>query len=133
MEEKEPYATQEEFNKRIVRYHDVPIIEFTPGLKGQIVSAEKMTVNFVTADPSSQVDIHQHESEQITIIMEGACNAMVDGKLYPLKKGDVAILPSNIEHGVYFTDSGCRIIEVFSPPRQDLLAKLEAVKRDLKK
>ncbi len=63
--------------------------------------------------------------------MDGAYNAIIDGKLYHLEKGDVAIIPSNIEHGAYVSDKGCRVIEVFSPPRQDLAAKLETVRKGL--
>lgn len=57
----------------------------------------------------------------------------VDGKLYHLEEGDVIILPSNLEHGTYVSDRGLRAIDVFSPLRQDIVAKLEAVKKSLGK
>ncbi len=129
MERKEPYATQEEFNKRIVHYRDVPLIELVPGLKSHIVSAEKVMVSFVTAEPNSYLPPHRHQSEQITVVMDGTIDFIVDGKLYHLKKGNVVTIPSNIEHGGYISDNGCRVIDVFSPPRQDLVAKLEGVRR----
>jgi len=131
MERKEPYATQEEFNRRVVRYQGVPLIEFIPGLKGHIVSAEKITVSFITMDPDFHIPVHRHQSEQIMIVMDGAIDTIVDGKLYRLEKGDVLILPSNIEHGVYSSNRGCSVIDVFSPPRQDFVAKLEAVRMSL--
>ena len=131
MKGKETYATQEEFNKRVVHYHDVPLIELAPGVKSHIVSAEKMTVSFVTVEPGSQVGIHQHEAEQILVVMDGTCDAIVAGKLYHIGKGDVVILPPNIEHGTYVSDTGCRVIDIFSPSRQDLVAKLEAVEKGL--
>ncbi len=131
MERKEPYATQEEFNKRIVRYRDVPFIELAAGVKSHIVSAEKVTVSFVTMEPNAQVPIHHHEAEQIMIIADGACDQIADGKLYHLEKGDVFIVPSNSEHGTYVSEKGCQTIEVFSPPRHDFVAKLEAVRKGL--
>jgi len=132
MERKEPYATQEEYDRRVIRYRDVPLIELGPGSKSHIVSAERITVSFVTAEPDIYFASHRHEPEQIAIITGGACDYMVDGKLYHLEEGDVLIVPSNVEHGNYISDRGLRMIEVFSPPRQDLVAKLEAVKKDLK-
>ena len=54
---------------------------------------------------------------------------IVEGKIYHLKKGDVITLPSNIEHGGYMTETGCRAIDIFIPPRKDLLAKLEEKKK----
>ena len=131
MERKEPYATQEEFNRRVVRYQDVPLIELAPDLNSHIVSAEKITVSFVTTEPNCHLPIHRHESEQIMIVMDGAFDFIFDGKLYHLEKGDVFIIPSNIEHGSYISDRGCRVIDIFSPPRHDLVAKLKAVKRSL--
>ena len=128
MERKEPYATQEEFNKRVVRYRDVPLIDLAPGIKCHLVSAEKLSIFFSIMEPNSQVPIHQHEAEQIMVIADGACELTTDGKLYHLEKGDVFIVPSNLEHGAYVSEKGCRTIEAFSPPRQDLVAKLEGVR-----
>ena len=129
MERKEPYATQEEFNRRVVRYQDVPPIELAAGIKSHIVSAEKITVSFVTMEPNAQVPIHHHEAEQIMIVADGACDQIADGKLYHLEKGDVVILPAKIKHGGYISDKGCRAIDIFCPPREDFVAKLEAVKK----
>ena len=131
MERKEPYATQEEFDKQIIRYRDVPPIDLAPGIKCHLVSAEKLSIFFSMMEPNSQVPIHQHEAEQIMVIAEGSCDAIADGKLYQLEKGDVLIVPSNAEHGVYVSEKGCQTIEAFSPPRHDLVEKLEAQKKNL--
>lgn len=133
MEKKEPYATKEEYNQHVIRYRDVPLIELGPGSKSHIISAERIMASFVVAEPDIYFASHRHEPEQIMIVLDGACDTLFEGKLYHLEAGDVLIVPSNAEHGNYISDRGLRMIEVFSPPRQDLLAKLEAVKRDLKK
>jgi len=132
MDRKEPYATEEEYNQRVIHYRDVPLIELGPGSKSHIVSAERITTSFVIAEPNIYFKPHRHEPEQIVIIIDGACDTILEGKLYHLEAGDVLIVPSNMEHGNYISDRGLRMIEVFSPPRQDLVAKLEAVKTDLR-
>ncbi|MFQ5996044.1 MAG: cupin domain-containing protein [Dehalococcoidales bacterium] len=129
MERKEPYATQEEFNQRVIRYRDIPLVELVPGSKSHIVSTERMTVSFLTMAPNSHFAVHHHESEQIMIVLDGACDEIIEGKLYHLEEGDVVILPSNTEHGGYISERSCRVIDIFSPPRQDYVAKLEAVKK----
>jgi len=40
MERKEPYASQEEFNKRVVHYPDVPPVELWPGVSSHLVSTK---------------------------------------------------------------------------------------------
>jgi len=127
MEKKEPYASQEEFSKRVTHYADVPVVELGPGVKVHIVSAERITLTFGTLAPSSRVAVHHHEHEQIMVVVDGGCDFIVEGKLYPMKKGDVIVLPSNTEHGAYVSDNGCQIMDTFSPPRQDFVEKLRGV------
>lgn len=127
MERKEPYASQEEFNKRVVRYRDIPLIELGPGAKANLVSTERMTLSFITQEPHCHFSPHHHEPEEIVIVLDGERDEVVEGKLYHIKEGDVLIVPSGIEHGSHTSDRGCKVLEVFSPPRQDLIAKLEKV------
>jgi len=129
MERKEPYATEEEFNKRVIRYRDIPLVELVPGSNSHIVSTERMTVSFLTMAPNSHFAVHRHEQEQIMIVIDGACDEIIEGKLYHLEEGDVVILHSNTEHGGYISERSCRVIDIFCPPRQDYVAKLEAVKK----
>lgn len=126
--QKEPYASQEEFSERVVHYPDVPLVELTAGSNSHIVSVENITVSFLTMDPDSYFPPHHHEPEQVMIVMDGECDEIVEGKLYHLKKGDVIILPSNIEHGAYISDKGCNAIDIFSPPREDFVTKLREVR-----
>jgi len=132
MERKEPYATQEEHNKSVVHYRNTPVMELAPGARNYIVSAEKITVSFVTLEPNVYITPHQHEPEQIVIVNDGACDFIVDGKLYHLEEGDVLTIPSYIAHGNYSSERGLRMTEVFSPPRYDLVEKLQALKKGLK-
>jgi len=132
MEKKEPYATQEEYNKSVVRYRNTPVMKLAEGARNHIVSSKRMTVSFVTLEPNIHITPHRHEPEQMVIVNDGACDFIVDGKLYHLEEGDVLIIPSNVEHGNYSSERGLRMIEVFSPPRQDMIAKLEQLKKGLK-
>jgi len=125
MERKEPYASQEEFSKRVTHYADVPVVELRPGIELHIVSAERITVTFGTLAPGICAPVHHHE--QIMIVVDGGCDFILEGKLYPMKKGDVVVVPSNAEHGAYSSDKGCQTIEIFSPPRQDFVEKLSKV------
>ncbi len=127
MEKKEPYASQEEFNKRVIHYPDVPLVELAPGSKSHIVSTDNITVSFLTQKPNAYFAPQRHESEQVMVVIEGEQDEIVEGKLYHLKKGDVIMLPSNIEHGGYIPETGCKAIDIFSPPRNDLVAKLKKV------
>ena len=46
------------------------------------------------------------------------------GQLYPVYEGDVLIFAPNEEHGAYVGPNGAKVLNVFSPHREDLLEKL---------
>ena len=124
MEKKEPYASPEEFAKRVVHYPDVPQVELNPGSLSHIVATDGIMVSFLDQEPHAYFPPHRHEAEQMMIVVDGAQDEIVEGKLYHLEKGDVIMLPSNIEHGGYIPESGCKAIDIFIPPRKDLLEKV---------
>ncbi len=128
MERKEPVASREEYSRYVIRYPDVPTIDLVSGIKAHIVSHDKITLSFASCEPDAQLPSHRHPNEQMLIVLDGAMDLAIEGKKYHLESGDVAVLPSNTEHGAYVSDKGCRVIDVFSPPRQDFVARLEEVK-----
>jgi len=132
MDSKEPYATQEEFNQRIVGYRDIPPAELVPGSNSHVLATEKITVSFLTMNPGIYFEVHHHEAEQVMIVLDGAIDEIIEGKLYPVKEGDVIVLPSNTEHGGYVSERGCTVIDIFCPPRQDYVAKMEAARKKAK-
>jgi quercetin dioxygenase-like cupin family protein len=119
----EPYATEEEFQQRIVHYPDVPLAELVPGTTSHIVPGERALVSFLTMSANSVFPPHRHEAEQIMIVLDGYMDEIIEGKLYRVKKGDVIVLPSNVEHGGYIREVDCKAIDIFTPPRQDYLEK----------
>ena len=64
---------------------------------------------------------HQHSQEQIVHILSGRMRLIVEGTPHELTTGDVFYLPSNIPHGVE-TIENTRVLDTFSPPRNEYLA-----------
>jgi len=58
------------------------------------------------------------------IVLEGSYDEIIEGKLYKVKKGDVIILPPNIEHGAYIGDDDVQVIDVFGEVRSDYMLKM---------
>ncbi|MDP6043894.1 MAG: AraC family ligand binding domain-containing protein [Dehalococcoidales bacterium] len=133
MKRKEPYATPEEFDQRVIHYRDIPSVELVPDIKAHILSSGRMTAIFTVMPPNSAVPRHQHEHEQIMIITEGECDQIIDDRLYHLKEGNVVICAPNQPHGTYVSNKGCRTIEFFAPRRQEYMDRLEAAKKNLGK
>ena len=134
MEEKEPLATQEEYEKQIIYHEDIPAVELVPGqIKVHLISGERATAMFAIFQPNAVGPLHKHEHEQIMIIADGEGELVTGGKRYPVKKGDVTVFASNQEHGTYASEKGIKTIEIFIPVRQEYMDKLAEVKKSLGK
>ena len=118
-----PFASDGEFKRKVVHYPDIPLVELVPGSNSHLFFGDRMTVSFLTMAAGSYFPPHRHEAEQIMIVLDGYADEIVEGKLYRLQKGDVLLLPSNTEHGAYLREVDCRVIDIFSPPREDFREK----------
>ena len=72
-------------------------------------------------DAGSRMPEHQHSQEQIVHILSGHMKLIVGGIPHDLKTGDVFYLASNIPHAVE-TVEDTRVLDTFSPPRDEYLA-----------
>ncbi len=77
MEREEPYATEAEFQQNVIRYRDIPKVELVPGVTSHILSTQRMTAIFTNMSPNSSVPRHQHEHEQIMIIVGGERDQLI--------------------------------------------------------
>ena len=129
----ESRASAEEFKKRVTHYPDVPLTELVPGSNSHLVAGQRALVSFLTMSANSFFPPHRHEAEQIMIVIDGYMDEIIEGKLYRVKKGDVIVLPSNIEHGGRIREADCKVIDIFIPPRQDYLEKYQKTLEKIKK
>ena len=129
--EREPYATEEEYKKIVFRFEDIPPIPVGPDGKSQLITTDKITVEDVHMNPGAFLANHRHEGEQVMMILEGAIDEIVEGKLYHLEAGDNIVVPSNAEHGLYTSEKGCHFMVATAPARFDLLEIQNKVKKEL--
>jgi len=130
---KEPVATPDEFKARVIRQTDLPMVELVPGSNSRLIAGEQSMISFLTMDKHSYFAPHRHHQEQIMIVLDGYCDEIIEGKLYRVQKGDVIILPSNVEHGAYIYDQDVQVIDVFGEVRADYMVKLLQVMAGLNK
>ena len=97
---------------------DIPLQEVFPGIKGYLVHTEHCTIADFRLREGTELPLHQHPHEQTSTVLEGRFLFEVDGEERECTAGHVAVIPGNVPHrGKALTD--CRIIDVFSPVRED--------------
>ncbi|MGH9116852.1 MAG: cupin domain-containing protein [Acidimicrobiales bacterium] len=109
---------------------DTERVEFIKGLTFNPVVGEAVMASFVRYEPRTEAPVHAHAEEQFTIVVEGELEFDLDGETRVLGPGQVAVIPPYVPHGARTRDQPCLEIDVFSPPRQALLALLDAERAD---
>ncbi len=118
-------ASQEEYDGRVVTYKEVPVVHLSPEAAVHIVPAKNATLSFATLAPNANFKVHSHPAEQLMIVVKGELDAVVEGKLYRVKAGQVVKIPGGVEHAANTLDQECQLIEVFAPARKDFEEKLQ--------
>ena len=103
-----------------------PWIQICPGIKRQtLASGNTMYQMLATLEAGSKMPAHQHPQEQIVHILSGHMKLIVDGTPHDMKTGDSYYLAGNVPHGVETLEE-TRVVDTFSPPRDEYLAIDEA-------
>jgi quercetin dioxygenase-like cupin family protein len=107
-----------------------PSIEICPGITRRTVANGKTMYQMIaTLAAERRMPEHRHAQEQIVHILEGQLRLVVDGVPHVLSTGDSFYLASNAPHGVE-TILPTRVLDTFSPPRDDYLAIDEKTRQD---
>jgi len=86
----------------------------------KVVTGEKVMVAQLWLFKGCLVPLHHHESEQISLILQGALKFELDGREVMVRAGEVLIIPSNVPHSALAIEDTTGI-DVFSPIRHDWL------------
>jgi quercetin dioxygenase-like cupin family protein len=96
--------------------------EIIPGYKACYVHTGNLTVQYCTIKAGAPMPEHAHPHEQISTLVHGRFEMVVEGRTVLLEEGGVLVIPPNARHsGMPLTD--CYIIDVFHPRREDFLAR----------
>ena len=90
--------------------------EVRPGIFGATVHTPQLTATLYRYAPGSSWEEHQHPQDQITTVLEGEIDFIVDGTPVRLVTGELATLPGGTAHSATLptTGSGAVTLNVFT-------------------
>ncbi len=94
----------------------------------KVISGDKAMVAQVFIAKGGVVPEHQHESEQLTYILEGALQFEIEGRTIVVAAGQVLRIPSNVPHRAVALEDTLDL-DIFSPLRHDWLKQDDAYLR----
>lgn len=89
--------------------------EDVPGARMWAVALKKTMLTYFEVQPHSRFESHSHESEQITLVLEGELFFEVSGRVVGVKAGEVIALPSNLPHAVFTREEAVKAVDAWSP------------------
>lgn len=96
-------------------------IELAPGVRTRVLARGSLMFSLVELDAESVSPTHSHFEEQMGLVLEGAFERKQGGEVRLLKEGDGFYVPPHVEHGGRAVGGPCRILDVFTPPRERYL------------
>jgi quercetin dioxygenase-like cupin family protein len=82
-----------------------------------------MTLAVIDLDPDLPIAEHQHENEQLGLVLKGSITMVIGGESKKLVAGDMYVIPSQLRHSAHTHSEGATVVDVFAPIRADWVAK----------
>jgi len=85
------------------------------GARFWAVALDRTMLTYFEAPPGTHFEAHSHESEQITLVLEGDLFFELEGRTVCVRAGEVIAIPSNVPHAVYTREQSARAVDAWSP------------------
>lgn len=92
--------------------------ELVPGITGYYAHGNNLTLGLAELKAGSIIPLHQHIHEQITYIIEGELDMVIDGKNCLMTAGMYHVIGADVPHSAV-AKTDCKVMDAFSPVRED--------------
>jgi quercetin dioxygenase-like cupin family protein len=100
---------------QIVDWDAQEFAEVRPGIAGATVHTPKLSATLYRYAAGSSWETHSHAQDQMTYVIEGAIDFVVDGRAVTLVAGQLAALPGGVPHSASVRpDAGAVSLNVFT-------------------
>lgn len=93
--------------------------EIIPGVRIRTFWGDEMLLSIADLDANVAMPIHSHPHEQAGTVISGELELTIGGETRLLERGGCFIVPGGVEHGAKTGDIPVRVLDVFSPVRED--------------
>ena len=101
----------------------LPQMELFTGAKAGLAAGERLMLSFLELAPGAEIPEHSHPHEQAGVVLAGRLRFRIGADERMAGPGDAFIIPPDVVHWGQVEEGPCRVIDLFSPPREDYLAR----------
>jgi len=99
---------------------DRQVKDLVPGMHIRTFWGEQQLLSLVELDANTVLPRHSHPHEQSTYVLEGELEFELGGEIRIIRAGELVIVPGGVEHFVKVGPVLTRVLDNFSPVREDL-------------
>ncbi len=115
---------------QVISWKDVEDQRVNENITRKMIWGDRVMVTRWELASNTSVPIHDHVSEQVTIVIDGSVTLLFPGEEdRKLSAGDMLIIPSSKPHGARVGPEGCIVSDIFSPVRTDLIQGMSSPDR----
>ncbi len=108
----------ESSNDQEMRYFPKESLQLNEDISGArqwAVSLAQTMLTYFEVDSNCRFESHTHESEQITMVLEGILYFEQGEKIIGVKSGEAIAIPSNAPHAVFTGEAAVKAVDAWSP------------------
>ena len=102
-----------------IKVPELSRMELFPKAMSCLVSGEQIMLSFLDMEEGCVVPEHSHPHEQAGLVLEGVFRFRIGTEEMVTRPGDAFFVPSNVVHAGEVMEGPARILDIFSPPRED--------------
>lgn len=111
-----------EVSDSTIRWEQRASAPLGPGILGQAVVGEHLSVARFELAPGAEVPSHAHDSEEVGHVLAGALKVAWADQESIVRAGESFLIPGGASHRAVALDEGCTLLECYSPPRDPTAA-----------
>jgi quercetin dioxygenase-like cupin family protein len=110
------------------RWDGVEAEPLNPLITRQFVTGTNIMLARLVLKKGAHVPLHHHYHEQVSHIVEGALNFLMEGREVTVRAGEILCIPPHVPHEVIALEDSLAL-DIFNPPREDWIRGEDAYLR----
>ena len=90
-----------------------------PGCRMRTPFGQNLMLSYLEMDDGAEVPLHHHPHEQGGILLSGRVQLTIGDETRIVEAGSMFLIPPNVPHRAVAVDGPARVLDVFSPVRED--------------
>ncbi len=112
----------------LTHWSDVEVEPMNALIGRQFVVGTNVMLARVLLKKGAHVPLHSHVNEQVTYVLEGCLQFVLEGREVVVHAGEVLCIPPSVPHEAFALEDTIDL-DIFNPPRQDWIDRDDAYLR----